>query len=274
MAVEEELESMKLSVPLALYQKLTAYVKACDNEISGFFDVVFDKEEKTFRVTKIHELLKQDVGAGGVEIDEEGIGKFNAELMKDGVEQLPRGWWHSHNEMNTFLSPTDDTALEKLDNGSYIVALVLNKDNDIFAAVQLYDPVVIRIKLDVTIAYDDEKVLAEAEKEVADKVSEKDDSYSSGYHGKDDRDPRYHLSKLGLSEEDKPEIITPFPRKKRKILKLIRDLGLMRRWDRKLDMLIYEAPTSGKLYVDHMNLIEYEEWQAALEEGYDPNALQ
>ncbi|KKK73234.1 hypothetical protein LCGC14_2895870 [marine sediment metagenome] len=275
MAEEKELEDLKLSIPLEFYQKLTAYVKACDNEISGFFDVVFDKEEKTFRVTKVYDLIKQEVGTGAVEIDEEGIAKFNAELIKEGVEQLPRGWWHSHNDMSTFLSVTDDTAIEKLDNGSYIVAIVLNKDNDIFAVVQLFDPVVIRIKLEVAIAYDDEKIIAKAEKEVADKVTEKSYSHASVDYGNgDERSPHWHQEKLRSLAEEKAQIVVPLPKKKRKALRMIRELKLLRAWDDELKSLTYTDESTNTVYIDYTGIISHEEWKVALMRDYDPSALQ
>lgn len=276
MANEEiEIEAPTLTIPLELYRKLLAYVAACDNEISGFFEVDYDEKDNQFKISKVYDLLKQEVSGGDVEIDEEEVGKFNAKLVSEGAKQLPRGWWHSHNDMSAFLSVTDTTTIEKLSNNSYIVAVVLNKAREIHAVVQLFQPIKLSIEMKVITDYHDTTLMAKAEKEVKEKVTEarptgytayskENDDYVHPSWGKkhkkrNGRNNKTYTTQYGY-DAAKDMTLRAFPEDRKAAVDLVIALNLERRYDQELRCIIYTDREANVLYMDEHDTFTYEEF--------------
>jgi proteasome lid subunit RPN8/RPN11 len=159
-----------LLIPIEHYRKILAYVANCETEIMGFFDVEWNDERTAFLVTKVYDLLEQSAGGAHVEVDEEKMSAFTLELIKQGCEQLPRGWWHSHVDMGTFLSGTDEETVDFMKNDSFIVALVANKREEITVTIKMFKPFTFEIeKVPVRIIYSEDKI-NEAAKEEIDKM--------------------------------------------------------------------------------------------------------
>src|ERR1035437_3075176 len=131
---------IKLILPLDSYRKIMAYAQVCEEEISGFADVSFDKEKMALVVGEVY-LLKQEVTGGTTDLDEEDIAKFTHEMIKGGSTQLPRMWWHSHVNMSAFFSGTDTSTMDYLENDSYTVALVVNKNREMKCTFILWKPI-------------------------------------------------------------------------------------------------------------------------------------
>jgi len=128
---------LELFVPKKSWDKIINYAKAAkDLEISGFADCKYDKELGQIIVGEVY-LLEQSVGGATVHMDEEAVSKFNMELVKKGVKQLPQIWWHSHVDMGAFFSGTDQETSEQLRNDSYSVSLVVNKRGDSHARMYI-----------------------------------------------------------------------------------------------------------------------------------------
>lgn len=101
-------------------QKIKEWTKCTVKEISGM--LLVDHVGNTFTVLDVF-LLKQTNTAGYTDIDDEALGKLVYDLaIKDKEDngtrcaQL-RGWWHSHANMGTFWSGTDNECIDsKIDD--------------------------------------------------------------------------------------------------------------------------------------------------------------
>lgn len=154
--------ALKVIMSKEAKKKIMDYVIACDTEITGFFDVDFDRERNVFVIENIYPLLEQEGSGAEVEMSAAGIETFNLALMDQGVTQLPRGWWHSHVNMGVFFSGTDREAMEDLTNETFNVSIVANKNKEMRCDVNLYRPMRHTFE-NVTIEVeDDEDVIEQA----------------------------------------------------------------------------------------------------------------
>jgi proteasome lid subunit RPN8/RPN11 len=163
-------KSIRLIIPLEIYQKLMMYVKGCSTEITGFADVKYSSRRDALVVGETY-LLDQEAAAAEVEMSEEAIGRFNDQMMELGMEQLPRLWWHSHVKMGAFFSSTDEQAMKDLNNGEWSVALVLNHYGEMKATLNVYAPVYEQyddIEVQIDFAIDD--ITDAVKQEIAEKV--------------------------------------------------------------------------------------------------------
>ena len=283
----EDADFPKVMIPFEHHQKMMAYVKACETEITGFFDVEFDRELNAFAVTKVYDLMEQRAGDAHVEIGEEAVSEFNLQLIKQGAERLPRGWWHSHVDMQTFLSAVDNDNIESLRNESFVVALVLNKDQKIFAAVKMFEPFDFNLdELEVEILYEDEKAVKKALREVKKKVLEpyveqaakvkvyrpsefKDQKHiwpDEDYDPYDDggpNDPYSPARGVSLNRQTggrKTKWTKSFPRDREQALARIRALGLVKVWDGTMGW-IYMDLTSGETWEDYWSVLQPDDVQ-------------
>lgn len=271
--MSDEEPKMKVVIPFEMYQKLIAYVDVCDTEITGFFDVEYVKEKNIFLVTKVYDLLEQEAGGADVQMDEESVSAFNLELIKQGVEQLPRGWWHSHVNMDAFLSGTDEATLEYLENDSFIVALVANKKHIMKAKVRVFNPYKFEIEnVPVEIRLADNDLEEEARKEIEKKVKTR---FVQGWNNKDWKGKQQDF---GDSDTNGSELFSHngvrkwLPKDKNKALDRIVELTLLREWDRDLHDFVYIDPANDDIWIDNgasILLAEYEEARGIKDFGED-----
>ena len=144
-----------ISIPLQVYTDLCAFVDHYDTEVSGCGMVEriehrFKSEEKDepdnveieFRIKEVFLPDKQDNSAAATDIDEEVIAKLVTDLLAKGknTEHL-RLHWHSHADMDTFHSGTDEDNYATLSNGDFLVSLVINKAHKFLGRVDYFKPV-------------------------------------------------------------------------------------------------------------------------------------
>lgn len=97
-----------------------------------------------YLVDKIY-LIEQEISASTTELSEEGVSKLMMELLKeeDGVAKADtiRFWGHSHVNMDTFASATDNAQMQVFkENGcEYFIRAILNKRGRIQCWLYLYD---------------------------------------------------------------------------------------------------------------------------------------
>jgi len=162
-----------------IYKELREYVKHYDTEVSGcglvekiihkLKNADTDKPDTQILEFKIIEVFlpsKQRNTGATTNIDDEEIHNIVAQLIKDGkdVEKL-KLHWHSHVDMDTFHSTTDEDNYDTLFNGDYLVSLVINKAGHFLGRIDLQNPAIISIS-DVQIY-----VYATADDKVMDKVN-------------------------------------------------------------------------------------------------------
>jgi hypothetical protein len=165
----------KLVIPIELYQRLLAYVDNCEDEISGLADVEYNSEDGVFSLSEVY-LVKQEVSSASTEMDGDAITKLYSGLIKEGKTQMPRLWWHSHADMSTFWSKTDEDTMIELKNESYTIALEFNHAHDILCRLIQWQPfplVVddIEIVVDYSLMKTPKAVLNEIQSKVVKRVS-------------------------------------------------------------------------------------------------------
>lgn len=118
--------NFKIQIPDRVYNKVIYWVKKSSVEISGFGTVVYFPKESTF-VIQDAILLKQENGAAHTDIDPASLGKAMYELHQRNAPGELKWWWHSHVNMQTFWSGTDENTIKDLGKNGWIIATVFNK---------------------------------------------------------------------------------------------------------------------------------------------------
>lgn len=144
-----------ISIPVQLYNDLCAYVDHYDTEVSGCGMVeriehrtkAEDKDEPDvveieFRISEVYLPSKQSNSAASTDIDDDTIADLVHSLLAQGknTEHL-RLHWHSHADMDTFHSGTDEDNYKTLSNGEFLVSLVLNKAHKFLGRIDYFNPV-------------------------------------------------------------------------------------------------------------------------------------
>lgn len=250
------MEKPALLIPLKSWIKIMAYVDAVDTEITGFFDVEYNPEDNQLEVGEVF-LIEQTASGGDVEMDEDAISQFMVEMIKKGKEQMPRGWWHSHVNMNVFWSGTDETTITKdFTNDTYTVSLVVNKKRECKAVVMIWDTVpadhilaitgaiesVVRIDdLPVRIKYESNTIPAAIQKEVDSKVKSKSNKFDFNWSGKKNKS----LSTMLW-----------LPKSTDAALEKIDEYQLIHEYNTDVKEWIWRNPKTDTLWVDHWGAME------------------
>ena len=246
-------------IPEASYKKIMYYIKGCDTEISGFFDVVWDKELKSFMVGEVY-LLDQTVTGTETEMDEDAIARFNHTLIKSGVKQLPRGWWHSHVNMGAFWSGTDDKAMDDLKNDTFTISIVGNKRSEFKVKLNCYYPFEFAIDdLKLEILEPEETIPASIVKEIAKKVKVKAKELPTpSPYGETKSYPNHNPWGYDRTKYNNHAKNATLPKDKMEALTKIEQLGLIRK--KQNNGYVYEDLATGTIWKDV--------WESVTEEDY------
>ena len=171
-----------ISIPLQVYNDLVAFVDHYDTEVSGCglverIEHRFKSTEKDeadtveieFAIREVYLPSKQDNSGASTNIDDKVIADLLNSLLKQGknTEHL-RLHWHSHADMDTFHSGTDEDNYATLSNGDFLVSLVMNKAHKILGRVDYFKPVRVTLsELGVHLALEvEEKASPQAENSI------------------------------------------------------------------------------------------------------------
>lgn len=134
----------KVIMSAEIYSKMLAFSRAGDTEIGGLARIEIE-HGNLFRILDL-ECISQQVTYATTSLDSKGIAMFAMQwLSKDEDEKANsiRCWWHSHNSMPVFWSPTDrdtqDITFGRV--APYSVAVVINHKGEMRASINLYQPV-------------------------------------------------------------------------------------------------------------------------------------
>ena len=122
--------------------KMKLYIGECENEI-GWLGTAYSDEKDIFISDMM--LFDQEVSSVTTDIDDEALSKFGEQLLKeeDGVEKWNniRVWGHSHVNMQTNPSSTDDEQMEEFENigHDWFVRIIGNKKGDLRVDLYRYD---------------------------------------------------------------------------------------------------------------------------------------
>jgi len=172
---------MKIIIPIDIYQKMRAYVNAVDTEISGLGKIISIEDfegDITFAIEDV-KIFEQVVSGGNTEVDKKALACFYDDLIQAGEDpSLWKLWWHSHAQMGTFWSETDENTIEDFDNetekDNWFLSLVTNLDREILTRLDIFSP--FRIKkeeIPYEIIFDDAVISEEIRQEVKDKVKDR-----------------------------------------------------------------------------------------------------
>jgi hypothetical protein len=144
-----------ITIPRQVYLDLCGIVDHYDTEVSGCGLV--ERIEHRFKASvvsdpdiveiefKIHEIFlpeKQTNTRSSTEISESEIFELQNRLLKENKNtELLRLHWHSHADMGTFHSGTDEENYATLSGGDFLVSLVLNKSHHFLGRVDYFKPV-------------------------------------------------------------------------------------------------------------------------------------
>ena len=140
--VERKLKD-RIEIPLAVYRKLFYYVKATDSEISGLGAVDAKPDGKGNKIYTLKDvfLFKQKSTGGSTVIHKPSMAKFQLEYIKKGGDTSDlKCWWHSHCDMGTFWSGTDDECCNSFAGDNYMISVVCNHKNEILGRIDMYKP--------------------------------------------------------------------------------------------------------------------------------------
>ena len=162
-------------------EKLDLYIEHCDIEISGLGEII-KQEDGTYLITDLF-LFEQSCTGASTSLKSGDIAKFANERINQGLDVSHLNlWWHSHVNMGTFWSSTDEEAINTLDM-AFMVSIVGNKKGDYLMRYDLFEPVRIEIDhipLEVQSSKKEESELSKSiRKEIESKVSGHFQSFGS-----------------------------------------------------------------------------------------------
>lgn len=187
MSKEVEIKSKfnALYIDPTTLRKIQYWTDAADGEVSGLG--IIEQEDGRMIVKEAY-ILEQECTSAETELDPEAISKLMTDIIKAGKDPGKlKFWWHSHVNMSVFWSGTDDTCAETLST-EYAFSLVVNKDKDRRARLDLYNPfriTVDHIKL-IELSEEDADLKKRCEDDVKEKVKGRTYHYN-GCHGRDHR---------------------------------------------------------------------------------------
>lgn len=248
-----------LILPVAHFKKLMAYVDLCDGEVTGFFDVDYIEDRKAFVMGEVH-LIKQEAGAASVEMDEDNILDAMDELIAAGVTQMPRGWWHSHVEMQAFFSGTDNQTIDSdFLNDTFTVSLVVNKRREMKATLVVFEDGPYNL-YEAPLRIDDLKIKLDGElEEIPEALRQEVRAKVLPY--KNEAQPYQYQGQgsmgFNMNASKKKSTTKALPKKEEEALEKIQKLNLQRRWNLDLKQIIYEDDETGELWDDVWRVVTY-----------------
>lgn len=128
------------------WQKIWALTDECKIEVSAMGHVATDEQRKEwgikekYYVLDIH-VIDQTCGPVSTELDQESLADLIASLREEGVKgnQLIF-WWHSHVNMGTGHSGTDEAQIESFDSDTALISMITNKSGDVNMRVDVMEP--------------------------------------------------------------------------------------------------------------------------------------
>ena len=128
------------------WQQMWALTDAHDEEISAI-GVIADKEElvrdgiKEAYYIKEFYVPRQECSAVTTVMDDDSVLEIMMDLREKGVKAVNVCvWWHSHVNMGTAHSGTDENQIERFDFDEACISIITNKKNEINLRVDMYKP--------------------------------------------------------------------------------------------------------------------------------------
>lgn len=161
------------------WQTINLYIQLAEGEISGLARGVLSADKATLNVSDVR-IWPQECTASETEItSNDELVNLALAMQADGA--APEDicvWWHSHANMQSFFSTTDDATIKNWVNNRFICAIVGNKAGDFKTRIDVKEPIQYTIdEKDITISHAGENVPEElynfVKNEIETKVTER-----------------------------------------------------------------------------------------------------
>lgn len=174
----------QLYIEVDAWKKISGYTKiASPDEIGGIAECVID--ERGEFVIKDAFIVDQTIKGSECELSAEGLANFLMEWHTQGRDvSTLRCWWHSHANMSTFWSGTDQEAILGWPS-DMVVALVVNTKGDMEACLAVREPypLVVQMVPQVDMRIHNYKSLEEEVKTYCKKIGYATVQKGTGYSG-------------------------------------------------------------------------------------------
>jgi hypothetical protein len=170
--------NIEVLLDVAVFQKLKHWVEMATGEVSGLGTVSEVKDKAGNVVQYIIDnifLLKQRCSSADTVLDDASVGEFLYQMQQKGEDlSCIKLWWHSHGDLNTFWSTTDEENIQRLSNSSSMISLVTNHAGKILTRIDIFKPfhvTVDEVRTDIHLA-EEEGLHEFCAKEFVEKVEE------------------------------------------------------------------------------------------------------
>ena len=157
-------QKIRVLYSLKAYRKMRQWVEMAKGEVSGL-GLVSEESTPTgqllqYIVTDIF-LIKQQCSGTDTLLDSGAIGQFMIELVQQNIDVSKiKLWWHSHGDLKTFWSATDEQCVRDLTNSSFMISTVTNKEESLLTRIDLYRPFHVTVNnIETDIQYPDDPEL-------------------------------------------------------------------------------------------------------------------
>lgn len=136
-AAKEELpkpSAITIHIDQMVFMKIMHWIRKSSNEVSGFGNVEFDAETKTFRIVDAFLVEQYNNTGTTTELEAADMGRMMFKHRAFGAGAM-KWWWHSHVNMGVFWSGTDESTIKQYGGNGFIVATVFNKREEMRSAV-------------------------------------------------------------------------------------------------------------------------------------------
>ena len=129
-----------------VHQQMFALTKACGIEISAMGIVATEDQKREAGVTEdyyVLELFVIDQECTGVttDLDDDAFIDLMMELREKGIKaEQVCFWWHSHVNMGTNHSGTDEAQIERFDFDEVCISAITNKKGDLNLRIDMFKP--------------------------------------------------------------------------------------------------------------------------------------
>lgn len=142
------------------WQTINLYIQLAEGEISGLARGVLSPNKKVLHVSDVR-IWPQECTSAETEVtSNDELVNLALAMQADGA--APEDicvWWHSHANMQSFFSTTDDATITNWVNNRFLCAIVGNKAGDFKARIDVKEPIQYTIdEKDITISHAGENV--------------------------------------------------------------------------------------------------------------------
>jgi len=163
---------VKILITRKAYLRMKYFTEITTEEIGGL--LVVDTNCNTLTVEDVI-LTKQEASAGGVNFDESDFSRILNNMARYKPDLIPKikGWWHSHSDMNTFWSSTDEDAIRKYKKLCGIcVSINTNRSGNFLVRLDVDKPINFKIDdIPFQILMEEANIKRRCEREFREKVS-------------------------------------------------------------------------------------------------------